>query len=353
LTPEETRSIGERKRHKRKLGVGVIGLGHNGIAFVQGYLNNPLCELKAICDISKGRLKDVTEEYNIRSAYNDYGILDRDDIDVISVHTSDHLHTEPVVKALEAGKHVFVEKPMAMTIDDLAKIVGAVKRSGTKLMAGHILRFNQHFRMVKELVDSGTLGRIFYMEGDYVHDLRYQADPARYSEELGCNWYLEREIPMVGGGIHPFDLLRWFVGCNAIEVKSYGNHVAFPAMKSDDCMAAIFKFENGCLAKVAATYGCVSPYAFCNHVSVYGTKGTVNRDKLCLEGFGERWADLPPLSGEGHPYDPEIDSFLRCILEGTEPPVDVVDAANSTSAVITAAEATNADKGVKIPLFSW
>ncbi len=350
---DEIRQLKGAKIYTRKVGVGVIGLGHNGIAFVRGYQRNSLCEVKAICDLSEKKTRTVSEELGIKDTYNDYEILERRDIDLISVHTPDHLHAEPTLRALEAGKHVFVEKPMATTMADLKRMVDAAKKSDGRVMVGHILRFNDHFRMVKRLVNEGTLGRIFYMEGDYMHDLRCQADPMRYNEELGYNWYLEYESPIIGGGIHPFDLLRWFANSNAVEVQAYSNHIAFPAMKHDDCMVAIFRFANDCLAKVTATYGCISPYAHCNHVSVYGTKGTINRDKLCLEGLNDQWVDLPPLYKGGHPYDPEIDHFLKCILEDTQPLVDAVDGANSTAAVIMVEEALKRKGPVSIPQFEW
>ena len=156
---------------------------------------------------------------------------------------------------------------------------------------------------------------------------------------------------MVGGGSHPLDILRWLVEERVVEAKAFSNHVAFPQMKHDDCVVAIYRFEGGCIAKVAAAFGCVHPYAEFNHLTVYGTKGSVNRGRACFEGEPE---ELRPLSAEhvkGHPFDPQTDHFLRCIVDDRQPLVDAVEGANSAAPTIIATEAAKTDTALKVPLF--
>ena len=194
-----------------KVGIGVIGLGRNGSSFLPIYKKHPNAELVGISDLNPENLARLGSEFEVPVASTDYhDLLKRDDIQVISIHTPDHLHTQPFVDALKSGKHVFVEKPMANSIPDLREMVGAARSSDRKTLVGQILRFNPLFQRIKEMIANGDLGEIFYAEGDYIHDLRYQT---RQTDPLtGGNRYLEAECPIVGGSVHPVDLLRWFVG---------------------------------------------------------------------------------------------------------------------------------------------
>jgi len=335
----------------RKLGVGIIGLGHNGEAHLRAYQTNPFTEVIAVCDLSEEKVRKIKKIYGIKYGYTDYQkMLIRKDIQVVSVNTSDHLHAKPFIHSLEAGKHTFVEKPMADTILDLRKMVEAAdKNPHLKTMIGQILRFNPLFKKIKEFIRKGTLGEIFYLEGDYIHNLKCQADKERYNEKIGMNWWLEKELPMVGGGCHPLDLLRWFAG-GVVEVQAYSNRIAFPQMKNDDAVVAIFKFENSCLGKVTALYGPVSPYAYANNIAVYGTKGTILRDTICLdekEGFTK--IEVP--YSRGHPYEPEVNHFIECILKDKKPLVDAREGARTAAAAITINKALKEKKSIPIPEF--
>ena len=124
-----------------RIGVGVIGLGHNGIAFCERYLKNQECELAAVCDTDEDRLKYAVEKFGVKG-YGDYEILNDKSIQAISIHTPDCFHKEPFVIALETGHHVFVEKPMADTIEDIRLMVDTYRKHKDKIvLVGHVLRF--------------------------------------------------------------------------------------------------------------------------------------------------------------------------------------------------------------------
>jgi len=336
----------------QRIRVGFIGLGHNGLAHIAAHSRSPLSEVVAVCDYSPEKTAAAAEKFGAPRQYHDYSILERDDIDAISIHTPDHLHAEPFVLALEAGKHVFVEKPMGNSIEDLNRMVDAAKRHPRqKTMVGHILRFNPVFARVKQLVQEGALGDLFYMECDYVHNLRFQGDAPRFDPNIGMNWYLEKEIPMVGGGGHPFDLLKWFAGEPAVEVTGFSNRKAFPQMVNDDCQVCLFRFASGAIAKVAASYGCVAPYAFLNNLIVYGTKGTVNRNTICLKAHPEAYRALRVEPPSGHPYEPEVVYNHTATTENRPTLIDAFDGANSAAAVIRGAQAASEGKPLPIPRY--
>ncbi len=336
---------------RKKLGVGIIGLGHNGEAHLKAYQSNSFAEVIAVCDFSKRKVERIKKKYGIKYGSTDYQILEQDDIQIISINTSDHLHAEPFIRSLKAGKHTFVEKPMADNISDLRKMVKAAeKNSRLKTMVGQILRFNPLFAEIKRIIKKGTLGKIFYLEGDYIHNLKCQADKERYNPETKMNWYLEKELPMVGGGCHPLDLLRWFAQDEPVEVQAYSNRITFQKMKNDSSVVAIFKFKNGVIGKVTALYEPISPYAYANNIAVYGTKGTILRDTICLnekEGFKK----IVVKYSSGHPFEPEVNHFIECILKNKKPLIDSKEGAKTAAATIIASKALKEKKSIAIPQF--
>jgi len=319
------------------IGVAVVGLGHNGRAFCRAYRENPLARLAAVCDRDQERLRATAYEYDVKG-YADYSFLESPDIRAVSVHTPDHLHAEPFLRALEAGKHVFVEKPFANSRDDVNRMLAAAQASDRVTMVGQVLRFNPVFRTVKQWVDSGVLGALFYLEADYIHDLRVQREMEP--------WKLTEEVPIVGGGCHPLDLLRWFAG-DVIEVFAFANRIAYSDMTEPATIVSTYRFASGAVGKVTALYGCANPMPELYNLGVYGTKGTVLRNRLCLDGQ-HAWMDMPA-PPPGHPFEPEVQHFLECINSGKRPLVDALEGAKTAAATLCAAESARTGKPITVP----
>ena len=323
-----------------KLKVGVIGLGHNGMAFCERYAKNPKTTLVAVCDVNNDRLETAVERFNVKG-YCDYSILEDEQIDLISIHTPDHLHKEPFILAAKKGFHVFVEKPMADNETDIREMVAISDiRTDKVFSVGHVLRFSEYFKLVKKWIDMGLLGEITYVEGDYIHDLRYQ----QYMEE----WKLSKEIPILGGGCHPIDLLRWFIG-DISEVMSFSNHIAYPEMREDTSMVSVFRFKSGCVGKVTSLYGNPSPNPEVYNLSIYGTKGAIVRGKVSFDGLGEKWMDIPSAHDKTHDYMPEIDHIAECIIKGKQCLVTPREAAKASIAGLYAMQSATEKRVLTIP----
>ncbi|MCC6446583.1 MAG: Gfo/Idh/MocA family oxidoreductase [Armatimonadetes bacterium] len=331
--------------------VGVIGLGHNGRAWIESYRRQANAEVVAVSDMNRPLAEETAVRYRVPHTYSGPDMVERSDIDLVSIHTPDPFHAEPFVRALEAGKHVVVEKPMADNIEDLHNMVAAARKAkGRKVLVGQVLRFMPFFAQVKEIVDRGELGEIIYAEGDYIHDLRAQSDPARYNPDIGMNWYLEAEQPMVGGGVHPLDLLRWYVGSPIVEVEAMSHRIVFPEMKHDASITALYRFASGAVAKVTALYAAVSPYARANHLALYGTQGTIRGETIC-RNESRGFEPLPVPWGTGHPYDGEVEHVLDCIINDRPTLVAAVEGARSAAPAILAEEAARLKRAVPVPEF--
>jgi len=327
-----------------KMKVGVIGL-RMGRAHLEGYLQNPNTEVHAICDTNPETLKDVQKRYSVPVASPDYRDLVRmSELEIISVASPDFYHREQSVEALLAGKHVLCEKPLALTLGDCREIVQAVRKSGRKFMVGQVVRFSPGFALTKEIIDSGEIGELFFVESEYAHDYRvatgvgnWRKDPKRPRE------------PFIGGGCHAVDLLRWIAG-DPLEVFALANHKCLPDWPVNDATIAVYKFQNGLMGKVFCSIGCVRPYTM--RSVFYGTKGTIISDntspaiQLCAQRYCKAKAHYSfaeiPVNVSSHNVSSEIDYFVERILGNLPLDMDAVEGSKTVAsclgAVISAKE---------------
>ena len=144
-----------------RLRIGVIGLGWFGEIHCETIKGIANLELAALCTRRPDRLAEQAAKFGVKKTYADYrDMLADKDIDAVSIVTMWDQHTDPTIAALEAGKHVFLEKPMASTVADCKKIIAAAKKAKGILQIGHICRFNPRYRMAKQAIDEGRIGKI-------------------------------------------------------------------------------------------------------------------------------------------------------------------------------------------------
>ena len=178
----------------------VIGLGHIGVTYTRLFRETGMMDVVAAYDVfEKARAAYLETFPDIPVSEDVARLLNSVEFDAAIVVTSDPCHAEPFISCLDAGKHVFVEKPVGNAIQEVQEMVAAIDRNlGQVAASGPILRYYPINRKIKEMADAGEFGEIFYMEGDYIHNLKSQGDPSRFNEALGKNWYLEEEKPMAG-----------------------------------------------------------------------------------------------------------------------------------------------------------
>lgn len=294
--------------------VGIIGL-RMGKAHLVGYLQNPHTEVYGICDIDKNLLENIRKEYDIPFATTDYKeLMEIKDIEIISVASPDYFHREHSVSALLSGKHVLCEKPMALNLDDCIEIIKAVRKSGKKFMIGQVCRFAPGFVLTKEIIDSGEIGELFFVESEYAHDYRVAEGVGKWRKD-------KRREPFIGGGCHAVDLVRWIAG-DPIEAFGYANHKCLVDWPVNDATIGIYKFENDVIGKVFCSIGCIRPYTM--RSVFYGTKGTIISDNtsdhilLCStryfkEKSAYNFAKIP-VSIAHHNVSAEINYFVEKII---------------------------------------
>ena len=323
-----------------KLGVGLMGSDVHVSGYIKAFTACPDAELIGVADDDKQIAQDLCRQGQMRYATTNYQqLLDDEDIQIILVCTPDLFHAEQAIIALRTGKHVLCEKPMAVDVESCRKLVQTVDETGLTFMASQFMRFESIYKQIKHIYDTEAIGRAFFVEGSYIHDMRslynlvtWRSDPPTAQNIL------------IGGGCHPFDLLRWTVGSDVTEVHAYSNGYAAQDFPLDDCYIFTFQFENGCIGKVLVTSGCKGRGMGEGFLSIYGTEGTIWKNHI--HHPDGRTEEI--VADDGDAIQETVSHFVACVMNGTQPLIDVREGAKTVSALVAGVESAETGKPVKV-----
>ncbi|PJK29500.1 Gfo/Idh/MocA family protein [Minwuia thermotolerans] len=303
------------------IAAGVIGLGV-GERHIAGYERHPGCRVTRLADFCPDKRADVASRHPERPISADAdAVLDDPEIAIVSIASYDQHHFEQVVRALDAGKHVFVEKPVVLR-EDHARIVRDKLREKPhlKLSSNLILRRCPRFRWLKAEIEDGRFGEIFHIDADYQY--------GRLHKLLG-GW--RGDLPgyslVLGGAVHMIDLVLWLTGDRAVEVQAYGNRIATrgSGFANHDLVQAIVRFESGMVANIGCNGGCVKPHF--HKLEVYGTAASfVNRLESAFVYRSRDPGMEPEAITEAYPGVDKGDllhDFVDAVIEDREPEVGV------------------------------
>jgi len=310
-----------------KLGVAIHGAGWVAGAHAASWKKNPHVKVVSVSDLDKNRARRLTEVHGLDCAIrDDYEEVLRDDrLDIVDVTSPSHVHAEQGIAAARAGKHVLVEKPIALSMDENRALRDAVAEAGVKSLAGFVLRWNPAAQTIKSLVDSGALGKLFYLEMDYWHGL----GPSHHAWDL----HSKRKTggsTMLLGGCHAVDALRWFAGDEVEEVTAFSNNKK-GLFEYDANVVAVMKFRGGALGKTSALFDCEMPYQF--NLDLAGSEGTIRDNRVWSKKLfpGQTgWATVPTILPDSadvyhHPFDAEINHFVDCIRQDRQSHSSIAD----------------------------
>ena len=328
-----------------ELSVALIGCGFIGEVHARSWSKVKGAKLVAAVDIIEGRAKKLAEDYNIPHRLTDYTkVLDMKEVDIVDVCTPTYTHREIAVAAAKSGKHVLVEKPIALRLRDADEMIQAAKSAGVKFMVAHVLRFWPEYVEAKRIVDSGALG-----EPRIARAHRQSPFPE------WAPWHKDRRL---GGGvfvdmsIHDVDFLRWALG-EVEEVFARGGTLKTPDSTSHDYTHAILKFKSGTVAYVDGSWIQPPGFPFTTYLEIVGTKGMLavdNQSPAALRVFrpGAPPAAFTPFDEDG--YDREVRHFYECIVEDKEPAVTGEEARRTLEVVLAGLKSVDEGKPVKLPL---
>jgi predicted dehydrogenase len=312
-----------------KLGVAIHGAGQVAYAHAASWAKNPHCRVVSVSSRRKESAQRLVDKLGLDCAVgDDYDAVLRDPrVDIVNLSGPNHVHAPQGIAAAEAGRHLLVEKPMVLSMDENRALREAVARAGVKSVVSFVLRWNPLFGNLKSLLAAGAIGELFYLEVDYWHGI----SPTWYQ---GWEWAHTKKTggsTMLLGGCHAADALRWFAGEEVVEVTAYSNNKK-GLFEYDANVVAILRFQSGAVGKTSALFDCEMPYAF--NIDLVGTEGTLRDNRLWSKrlmpgqtGWSEMKTILPD-SGDvdHHPFDAEMNHLVDCILQDRESHCNIADA---------------------------
>lgn len=273
---------------KRQLRAAVIGLGV-GEQHAVGYDLHPRCRVVALCDVAPEVLARVGTFFpEAKRTTRAEEVLDDPDIDLVSIATYDDHHYGQVLRALENGKHVFVEKPVCLHEHELAHIRELTRQRPHLVFSSNlILRRSPRFRQLKSMIEAGDFGRVFCLEADYNYGRLHKIID-------GWRGKLDYYSVFLGGGVHVADLALWLTGAVPRRVTAFGNRLATAGsgFRFNDLTAALVECDDGTILKLCANFACVYPHF--HKLSVYGTRLTFENGLAYGLLFKSREKDNPP-----------------------------------------------------------
>lgn len=357
-------------------GVLVIGAGWVAGQHIAAYKNNPATRVVAICDQfpEKAQAKAQTLSLGDVAIYDDWQkALSHPGVDIVSICTPQHLHARQVIEAAHRGKHLVIEKPVAISLAELRSMCTAVKQAGVRTVVSFVLRWNPLFRTLKALLADGAFGQPYYVETDYLS----------YNGSWWSGWNDARTVAqgvsaLLVGGCHAVDALRWFAASGEFEAADPEEVFAVsggrrkgqtreynpltnswienaPPMEYDGLEVVLVRFKNGVIGKVSVNAECVMPYRF--PIRIFGDRGSVFDNAIWSHKFPGQtdWVKIPTILPDSsdvthHPFQAEIDHFVECLERGVESHCNLEDAAKTHEIVFAALECYRQKKPIRLPL---
>ncbi|MBI1747028.1 MAG: Gfo/Idh/MocA family oxidoreductase [Acidobacteria bacterium] len=341
--------------HEKYLGVGIVGTGWVSSEHIRAFEHNPFTSVSAICSREKARgcAKAAAMGLHDCTVYDDYEEMLKDTrVQIVSIATPHHLHAQQGTLAAQAGKHILLEKPMALDWPSLQALVKAVQQAGVKTVVSFVLRWNPLFQVIRSILAQGTLGDLFYAEVDYLHGIGpwYPQYPWNITKAMGGS-------SLLTAGCHAVDGLRWFLQREAVEVYTMANFSKNNPLKYEyePNSVTLVRFADGVMAKVASSVECAMPYVF--DIKLLGEQGTLRNNQIFTRQWQGQtgWATIPtilPDSGDvsHHPFIGEIDHLVECIRTNTESHVNVADAYKTHEICLAAQLSAASKQPVMLPL---
>ena len=319
----------------KKLKAAVIGVGGISVNHIDNYIAHPDVDLVAFCDINPDMLKKRGEQYDIKNLFADYNemLAKMSEIDIVSVCTWNSAHAPATIAALNAGKHVLCEKPMAMNAAEAEQMRQAAIKNKRVLQVGFVRRFARDAALIRDFSAHGNLGDLYYARAAYV---RRNGNPG--------GWFGDKSRsgggPLIDLGVHVIDLVRYLMGnpqpvavsgatfCklgdrrNIVTPKAY---VATSAKPNDVCdvedmAVALIRFDNGAVLQVEAAFS-LNLKQDTGSVQLFGTKGGAKLSPELelysdMNGYMTDITPVCPPESFTEEFQSEINHFVDCVRTG-------------------------------------
>ncbi|CDF57746.1 Gfo/Idh/MocA family protein [Thermobrachium celere] len=351
-----------------KLKFAIIGCGRISYKHVEAITNNfEDSVLVATCDVVKEKAEEKAKEYKNKTGldvavYIDYKeMIKNEDIDVVTIATESGYHPEIAIYAMEQGKHVIVEKPMALSIKDADLMIETAKKTGVKLAVCHQNRFNKPIQMLRKAIEENRFGKLI----NGMASIRWNRNMNYYKQApWRGTWELDGGT-LMNQCIHDIDLLQWMMGGEVETVYAQtGNFIR--DIEAEDFGAIIIRFKNGSIGIVEGS-ACVYPKNLEETLSIFGEKGAVVIGGLAVNRI-ETWRfedgkdseeeilknqEDDPDTVYGYGHTPLFKDVIEAIKNNREPLINGIEGKKGMEIILAAYKSQKTGMPVKLPLHDF
>lgn len=334
----------------KKYNVGIIGYSWAAGAHIEAINKTSLAQVTAICSSRELDSAEISAKHGgTIKCYTDLSkMLSDPDLDIVSICSYPADHAEQAIQSARAGKHLIIEKPIALSWDDCLAVKSAVDEAGVKTCVCFECRFSSQLLATKAIIDNGLLGKIHYAEVDYYHGIGPWYAQFRWNVKKSA-----AGSSLLSAGCHALDALMLCMGHEVESVNSlatFSENRDFAKYEYPTTSVSIIKFKDGRIGKVASVIDCLQPYYF--HIHLVGSEGSLLDNKFHstkLEGLNKNnWSELSMKmldSGDvsDHPYQSQFEAFFQAVEKGEEMPLTSLTDALYTHEVIFAADKSAAE----------
>ncbi|MEX2672705.1 MAG: Gfo/Idh/MocA family oxidoreductase [Phycisphaeraceae bacterium] len=330
----------------------IIGAGRAGLIHAHNLAKRVEDgELVAVCDANETLLAEAGEALGVNRLYTDYRqAIGESGADAVVIVTPTFLHRDIAVAAAEAGKHIFLEKPMAVTVSECEEINAAAEAANVKVQIGFMRRFDRGFQQAKELLESGEMGRVMIIKSTG----RGPGGPGPWMWDLKKSNGIVAEV-----NSHDIDSLHWYTGSTVKRVYAEGHNFKMPEAKENfpdfyDNVIATFRFADDTMGVIDGT--CPAHYGYDARVEILCEKGVVfigsaqkhGMEYITVESgmHGEAVNSWRTLFKDA--YLAEMESFVASVQHDREPEVTGIDGLNAVAAVVAINESIQTGSPVEL-----
>ncbi len=351
----------------KKMKFAIIGCGRIALKHVEGIINNnEEAELVATCDLLEelaikkaNKYKNEIESINEIKVYIDYKkMIDEIDIDVVTIATESGYHAEIAMYCMNKGKHVIVEKPMALSTTDAEKMIECARDNTVKLCISHQNRFNPSIQKLRKAVEKGRFGRLINGTARILWNRNmdyYNQAPWRGT------WHLDGGT-LMNQCIHNIDLLQWMLGGEIESVYSQCD-TFLRDIEGEDFGTIIARFKNGAIGLVEGS-ACVYPKNLKETLDLFGEKGTVSIGGIAVNNievwrFADSTDDEDTIISEikeevdsvyGFGHTPLFKDMIDAIKNDREPLINGEEGKKSIDIILAAYKSRLTEQPVKFPI---
>ena len=337
-----------------KIRVAVIGCGSiSKHRHIPEYAGNPNVELVAFVDPVIERAEAFAQQHGGKAFADVDAMLAEIKPDAVSVNTPNYLHAPISVKAANAGAHVLVEKPMAVTDEEAAGMIEAAKTNGVKLMVAHNQRFMPPHVKAKQILESGVLGMVLTFRTSFGHP-----GPEGWSVDGAGSWFFRKEEAIMGAmgdlGVHKSDLIRWLLDDEVAEIGAFVGTLHKEGTKIDDNANCVLRMESGIIGSLVASWTYYKGED--NSTILWCEKGVMKigthpDDQVIVElrdDTVEKYKVGAISTNDKQETSGVIDAFVNSIVTDTAPPVPGEEGRKSLKVILSAFESQDTGRFVRI-----